>query len=873
MGSTLSSNVVLTVYQAPTVLFFDDFNGPNLNPIWQTNLPNAFDGEFPAYPEPAPYIGAPTCSFGLLDSNTVLNMNSVIGPEQRVGWSSSIDFQANNFRYEARFNTEFLSPTTSVDGFFEIWIMNATNDNLYDLVSPFAQGGTFLFMFFSSSVDDNYFNRSPYAFANNTWYRLVLQGLPGQNIRASLCDDNDNELSGYTFNHNASAFGSGFKIVIAQSMGDDVTQPCPSTVAVDYVRLTTGFAPTITAQPQSQIAIVGMDVALTVTVVGTSPLGYQWNFNGAAISGATNSTLTFTDVQLTNSGNYSVVVTNIYGISISSNATLIVGLPPTITGQPMNETLGQGATAVFSVTANGTAPLSYQWNVNGANIVGATNATLTLTNVLFSESGNYSVLITNIFGSASSTALLTVLAPPAIISGPKNLTVAAGGTVTFAVTATGTLPLNYLWSFNGANIPGATNSTLTLTNVALSQAGSYSVFIINAYGSTNSAYATITVNVGGSFRFFDDFNGPVLNPIWQTNLPNAYNGSSEIATNIGAPNYSFGLLDSNTVLNMDSVIGPLQRVGWSSSTNFQVGNFRYEARFNTLFISSTTSVDGFFEIWIMNATNDNLYDIVSPFAGSLGADLYMFFGSSVDTNYMQISYAFADNAWYRLVLQCLPGQNIRASLCDDNERELIGYTFNHDASAFGSGLKIIIAQTAGTYPVPRPTSVAVDYASLGSQFLPAIIDQPQSKVVPERVNATLSVVALGAPPLSYQWNLGGADIAGATNATLTLANVQLADQGSYSVLATNPYGSILSSNAILTVTVGLPSLAIVSSSGTLHISWPTNSSGFVLVTTTNLVSGNWAPVTTSPLQNGNQYVMPVIPTGTEAFYRLQYTAN
>jgi len=87
--------------------------------------------------------------------------------------------------------------------------------------------------------------------------------------------------------------------------------------------------------------------------------------------------------------------------------------------------------------------------------------------------------------------------------------------------------------------------------------------------------------------FFDDFNGPTLNPIWQTNLPNAYCGSfagdsAQIATYIGAPDYSFESLDSNSVLRMTDTMGPLQRRGWSSSTNFFSSGFRYEARFNSL---------------------------------------------------------------------------------------------------------------------------------------------------------------------------------------------------------------------------------------------------------------------------------------------------
>jgi hypothetical protein len=94
--------------------------------------------------------------------------------------------------------------------------------------------------------------------------------------------------------------------------------------------------------------------------------------------------------------------------SICQNA-MPFGGPPIITSQPTNQTVTAGGTATFNVTATGTLPLSYQWNFNGTNVVGATNTTLTLTNVQVSQSGNYAVLVTNAYGSAlSSNAMLAV---------------------------------------------------------------------------------------------------------------------------------------------------------------------------------------------------------------------------------------------------------------------------------------------------------------------------------------------------------------------------------------------------------------------------------------------------------------------------------
>src|SRR5204863_2953262 len=82
---------------------------------------------------------------------------------------------------------------------------------------------------------------------------------------------------------------------------------------------------------------------------------------------------------------------------------------------------------------------------------------------------------------------------PFIVTQPANQTVTVGSSANFNVQAGGTAPLSYQWRFNGTNITGETRTSLTLTNVQLSQAGHYSVQVTNAAGSTNSADAVLTV--------------------------------------------------------------------------------------------------------------------------------------------------------------------------------------------------------------------------------------------------------------------------------------------------------------------------------------------------------------------------------------------
>jgi hypothetical protein len=105
--------------------------------------------------------------------------------------------------------------------------------------------------------------------------------------------------------------------------------------------------------------------------------------------------------------------------------------------------------------------------------------------------------VTNIAGATtSSNALLTITpSPPLIVMQPQNQAVVLGSMPQFSVSAIGDTPFFYQWGFNGTNNPivGATNATLTLNNVQLTNAGVYVVVITNLFGSTLSSNATLTV--------------------------------------------------------------------------------------------------------------------------------------------------------------------------------------------------------------------------------------------------------------------------------------------------------------------------------------------------------------------------------------------
>ena len=209
---------------------------------------------------------------------------------------------------------------------------------------------------------------------------------------------------------------------------------------------------------------------------------------------------------------------------------------PTITTQPAAQTAAVGGSATFSVTATGDATLTYQWSRDDVVLPSAQSATLTLSSLTAADAGNYSVVVKNALGSATSVAVsLTITGlPPAIVTSPSARTVTAGSSATFAVVASGSPTLTYQWRKAGVALTGNTSATtaaLTLTNAQAADAANYDVVITNSVGSVTSVAAALTVTPAAP--------SVTSAPTTQTSAPGATATLTVVASGTAPLNYQW----------------------------------------------------------------------------------------------------------------------------------------------------------------------------------------------------------------------------------------------------------------------------------------------------------------------------------------------
>jgi alpha-tubulin suppressor-like RCC1 family protein len=641
--------------------------------------------------------------------------------------------------------------------------------------------------------------------------------------------------------------------------------------------------PEILDQPGAVGVAFQSNAVLSVTTRGFEPLSYQWFFNGYALAASdrivrvTNASLSISNAQFSDIGTYTVVVSNGLGIVQSTGAVLTVICPPTFTQQPAGQTVLAGTNVTLTAGAFGTPPLRYQWLLEGTALAGATRTSLSLSNVQPSQSGNYSLLASNVYGvTGSSNALLTALeSPPYILSQPASRTATVGGSTTFTVDARGSTPLSYQWRFNGEDIAAATTATLALTALRSDQAGYYAVAISNALGEIVSAKAQLSllpVAIWGSWLYAP------------TNIPA---GLSNLVAIAAGDYHLLGLKSDGRLVAWGSTrLGPPPVQGYLP-TNIPPGLSNVAAIAAASTYNLVVQSNGIVRAWgaaPYGQTNvpGSLSNVIAIAAGMAHCLALKSDGRVIAWGAWRATNIFAPPPQYAgltnvpaglsNVIAISAGSDHSLALKQDGTVAAWGLP---DTTRLPMGLSNVIAVAAAEgyslalqsngkvtawtassipYPIieypplslPLPTNVpstlsnvvaiaansealalkadgTVAYwtgitngvrpeanvfaitaganfsAGLPGDGSPHFTIQPASQTVSKGGTVRLHARAAGVQPLLYQWEFEGAAVPGATNGTLILANVTGRNSGAYRAVVSNALATATSLVAAVTI--------------------------------------------------------------------------
>jgi RHS repeat-associated protein len=396
----------------------------------------------------------------------------------------------------------------------------------------------------------------------------------------------------------------------------------------------------------------------------------------------------------------------------------------------------------------------------------------------------------------------------AILSHPQSQAVKITSNAIFSVYAEGLPPLQYQWFFNGTNsITGATNASLTLTNVFPGNAGQYSVRVTNGSASITSSVALLTVTC---------MSTPVGGVSWWAAESNALDS---IGTNHGtiAGNNGYATGKVGMSFQFD---GTNNYVAIPDSTSLKPQVFTWEGWIN--FKSSNSVVSGGasaglqYVIFKKNTKTSYFEGYTLIKSRSSGVDRLAFTVSSTNGSSTQVSIksttSITTNIWYhfaaargsnftRLYVNGVLEAQTNVAFAQDYGTEPV--YFGTTASSYDGKFAGRLDEVGLYHSVLSANEIAAIYqagATGKCPLPPSIVKQPASRITMVGNTVSISVLAAGGTPLSYQWFYDGTNtLAGATNATLTLENVQHSDAGQYSVQVSNSEGSVESSTATLSV--------------------------------------------------------------------------
>ena len=580
-----------------------------------------------------------------------------------------------------------------------------------------------------------------------------------------------------------------------------------------------------TAVPRSATVRAGASITLSAAAATTgSPPGYQWQFNGSGIDGATAASLVLSNVQPADAGSYTVVVTNTASSITSAVAVLTVLIPPTIIASPQTRTNLAGTAATFSATASGTGPLSYQWLLNGVrlrdngNIVGANSGTLHILNVQPTNAGNFVLMVSSPAGIVSATvATLVVELPPPCLPAPPNLVGWWPGEG-HAGDLAGTN--------DGALLGGATASTAGMAGLAFAFDGTNSFVQVPDAPELNPA--TLTLEGWVLFSALDSAASGDSTPGQQyivfkqnsagTNLEGFSLGktrtdSGDVLSFTVSSAYGETVSLQSTTIVATGVWYYVAAARDSNSTSLYV-NGQLEGQTNVDFPQDYGTNDLFF-----GSTGDPSWD--HKFAGLLDeASLYGRALSSDEINAIYKAGASGKCREATFTTQprsqtVLASSNVTFAVAAQGPSLSYQWLFNgtnvlDGATAASLVLSNVQPADAGRYTVVvtnKVSSVPSAVAVLTVLVPPVIIVSPETLTNLAGTAATFSATVNGTGPLSYQWLLNGVrlrdngNIQGANASTLHILNVQPANGGNLVLAVSGPGGVATTTVATLVVKV------------------------------------------------------------------------
>ncbi|MFW6289414.1 MAG: immunoglobulin domain-containing protein, partial [Mariniphaga sp.] len=487
----------------------------------------------------------------------------------------------------------------------------------------------------------------------------------------------------------------------------------------------------------------GDATSIQIDFTGTTPYDFAYT-NGTSTTNISNHApdLYTTNVSpLTNTSYTMVSVTDDNGCTNSGNGSADVVVNPlvTIDSHPVDKTVCQGSNTSFSVNASG-VDLTYQWQLNGAPIGGATNPTLTLNNVLPGDVGDYTCIVSSSCGGplTSDAATLSLFEDVTITAQPQDDNLCTGEDLNLFVSATGS-NLTYQWKKDNVDIAGATSATYTKSSVTSLDAGIYTCYVGGSCSPYESDPAIITVDEpivisdqpantvvceGEHAGFSVTASGTNLTYQWQKN-------AADIAGEENASLILNGVVAGDAGTYRCIISSPCGETLTSSNAN--------------LTVDAATSI-----------TTQPVASITQCVGTNLSLDI-----TATGTN---LTYQ-----WKKGTADLVNGGNVSGA---------------QSSNLFISGVDLT---DDGVYSC----EVTGTCGSEGSNFsdvtiMPgtAISQHPADYTVIDGGNASFSVQADGSS-LTYQWQKDGEDIfdggiiSGATTATLSRTGVSDADEGNY----------------------------------------------------------------------------------------------